>query len=228
MIDILYLAWNRLEFTRKSFETMLANTEWHKGVDRLFVYDDGSEDGTCEYLEEAVRRSPVKAKLIKTARIGPVGVMIDYICHTNIDGIFVKIDNDVMLPPGWFSDGLSVMLSDPTIDLLGIEAIRPLGPAPRSFYPDEHIGGVGFMRTRTFEGCVPAPRGRYGFTKWQNVHTKVRKGWIDPALPVCLLNLVPFEPWASLSRQYVAKGWQRDWPPPMPANFNVYWDWWNN
>jgi len=225
MTDLLYLAFNRLEFTRRSFSTMLANTDWSK-IDRLLVYDDGSSDGTREYLAEQVARAPVESSLRATQKLGPVGIMVDYLSRTEEDGLFVKIDNDVMLPPGWLGRGLEVMASDPTIDLLGIEAIRPLGPGPHRFLPAVHIGGIGFMRIRAFEGCAPTPRGRYGFTKWQTSHDRVKKGWIDPAIPVCLLNLMPFEPWLSLSREYVLNGWQRDWPPPMPPECKAHWDWW--
>jgi hypothetical protein len=224
MTELLYLAFNRLEFTRKSFSTMLANTDW-KRVDRLTVYDDGSTDGTREYLAEQVKVAPVESTLRATEKLGPVGIMVHYLTQDEQDGIFVKVDNDVMLPPNWLDEGLRVML-DPTIDLLGIEAIRPAGPGPRGFSPAEHIGGIGFMRHRAFRGCLPTPRGRFGFTKWQSAHDHVKKGWIDPAMPVCLLNLVPFEPWLSLSRQYIANGWQRDWPGPLPESSKVQWEWW--
>jgi Glycosyl transferase family 2 len=226
MIEILYLAWNRREFTVKSFETMLANTDWAK-VDRLVVYDDGSTDGTCEYLSEQVKSAPTEAVMITTAGIGPVAIMIDYLRRLKeTDVVFAKIDNDVMLPPGWLENGLQVLHDDPTIDLIGIEALRPLGKGPYGFCPDEHIGGIGFMRSRAFQGCAPTPQGRFGFTKWQTSHDHIRKGWIDPAIPVCLLNLMPFEPWLSLSKDYIAKGWQRDWPGPLPASHKALWEWW--
>ena len=55
MLDIVYLAWNRLEFTRKTFETLVANTDWSK-VARIIVYDDGSVDGTGDYLLHALEQ----------------------------------------------------------------------------------------------------------------------------------------------------------------------------
>jgi cellulose synthase/poly-beta-1,6-N-acetylglucosamine synthase-like glycosyltransferase len=226
MIEILYPAWNRLEFTRKSFETMLANTNW-ECVSRLVVYDDGSSDGTREYLAEQVRSAPVNTVLITTNGIGPVAIMIDYLRSLKQnDIVFAKIDNDVVLPPGWVEAGLQVLHDDASVDLIGIEALRPLGKGPYTYSPAEYIGGIGFMRSRAFRGCVPTPNGRFGFTKWQSSHEDVKKGWIDPALSVCLLNLMPFEPWSSLSREYIRKGWQRDWPGPLPAEHKALWEWW--
>ena len=228
MIDLLYLAFNRLDFTRKSYETMMANTDWSL-IDRLVIYDDGSTDGTREYLKDQLAHAPVKAALYLTKNLGPVGIMNTYLQLTQIsgddDGIFIKIDNDVMLPPGWLPECLEVM-RDPTIDLLGIEAMLSIGASPRVSRETAYIGGIGLMRHRAFRCCLPMPRGRFGFTSWQDTHTQLKKAWLDPALPVCLLNLVPFEPWRSLSLEYIQKGWQRDWPPFLPETETKFWEWW--
>jgi hypothetical protein len=112
------------------------------------------------------------------------------------------------------------------LDLLGIEAFRPVVPGrtQRGYSPAEHIGGIGLMRTRCF-ATLPRPRGRYGFTAWQQLTRKVTTGWLDPALPVFLLDRLPREPWRSLSKQYVAKGWQRDWGP-YSEDQRAMWEWW--
>lgn len=235
MTEILYLAWNRLEFTRKSYETMLANTDWSR-VDRLVVYDDGSTDGTAEYLREQVSLAPIPTRYSWSRNLGPVGIMRHYLVDDD-PGLFIKIDNDVMLPPGWLPECLQVMQDHPELDLLGIEAIRPVGVGPRSFRATDHIGGIGLMRYGAFECCLPTPAdqgSRYGFTEWQwrhdgsasgGFHANVKKGWLDPALPVGLLNLVPVEPWRSLSLEYIRKGWQRDWPAPWEADDARRWEW---
>ena len=49
-VDVLFLAYNRLAFTQESFKALLENTDWQY-VQRLSVYDDGSVDGTREWLE---------------------------------------------------------------------------------------------------------------------------------------------------------------------------------
>lgn len=229
MIDLLYLAYNRLEFTRKSFDTMLANTSW-TNVDRLLIYDDGSTDGTREFLEQqaAVFRfspRPGAVQFIKTEGLGPVGVMNHYLATANYDGTFAKIDNDVMLPPRWLEESLA-LLGDPSIDLLGIEAVYPTGAGRRQIEDAAHIGGIGLMRLRAFSHCVPKAQGRMGFTAWQLAHPELKKGWINPSLAVCLLNLLPFEPWKSLSTEYVKNKWQRDWPGPYVPESKSLWEWW--
>ena len=69
-----------------------------------------------------------------------------------------------------------------------------------------------------------APHSTYGgFTEWQLENATV-KGWIVPPLNVILLHRIPVEPWVSLSRSYIAKGWQRAWSSYDPAH--PFWEWW--
>ena len=61
MIDILYVGWNRLEFTKATFEALKANTDWSL-VRHLHIHDDGSTDGTREWLRDAWIGMPVNVK----------------------------------------------------------------------------------------------------------------------------------------------------------------------
>ena len=232
MIDILYLSWNRLEFTRQSFETMKQNTDWN-AVHRLLVYDDGSTDGTAEYLQEALKQMPrrLQTRFRTTNHIGPIGIMRAFLMRAG-EPIFAKIDNDVMLPPGWLGECRQLMQLHQQLDFLGIEAridAPRAGPPPRKIVNAPYIGGIGLMRRRAFTSLPETGQTvRQGFTEWQCRHRYVRKAWINPPLPICLLNLVPVEPWASLSRQYVANGWQRDWPQCYTEHHKALWGWWAN
>lgn len=225
MIDILFLSCNRLEFTRASIVALIANTDWSQ-VGRVIVYDDSSEDGTREFLESL--RFPVETEFRPGIYGSPVRVMIDYLCSipSERDVTFCKVDNDTMLPPGWLGECLKVMKHHPEVDLLGIEAMRPVVTENtwRAAEEADHIGGIGLMRNRCFL-TLPRPNGRFGFTAWQNKSGWVRKAWINPALPVFLLDRMPMEPWISLSREYIAKGWQRPWDR-YSMEQSAMWDWW--
>jgi len=203
MIDILFLTHGRTEFMRESLAALLANTDWTK-VRRLVMYD------------EAV-----------AGLGGPVAVMNHYLKSGNVTPIFAKIDDDTMVPPGWLGECLQVMEENPKLDLLGIEAHYPVvaGVAPRSYKPAQFIGGIGLMRSSCFRS-LPRAQGRFGFTAWQDTNAQVVKGWISPALPVFLLDRIPFAPWAEHSREYVRQGLQRDWPAYDPAVDGDKWAWW--
>ncbi len=185
---------------------------------------------------------------------GPVAAMLDFISYSDVSALFAKIDNDVILPPGWLDACLGVMEAHPELDLLGIEPPGSRTPAPwateREIAPEiarapgstaitlghthgyvhcDAIGGIGLMRTAAF--CARAqmrphgPNGVGGFTDWQLQHKDMRKGWIVPPLNVFLLDRLPMEPWASLSREYIAKGWQRPWTNYRPED-SALWAWW--
>jgi len=222
-VDLLYLAWQREAFTRESLRQLYSNTDWSK-VSKLYIYTDaGSKPG-----DEELRLFP--SLEIVTGKFGsPVAITNDYLNRSAAD-IFVKLDNDVICPPGWLEEGLRLMKENPYVDLLGIEAhLRPPVERPRGITLTGHIGGIGFMRRRVFENSRPEMIGtRYGFSEWQAEHLEVVKAWIDPPLPLFLLDHLPFEPWNSLSAEYRQKGWQRD-PPQWGdygAEWSGLWEWW--
>jgi glycosyltransferase involved in cell wall biosynthesis len=232
MSEILYLAWNRLEFTRASLAFLLANTSWDL-VDRLIVYDDGSEDGTRELLDELLPAFPVETVLRAEEGRGPVSIMRHHFATTDGD-IVAKIDNDVAVPPGWLDHMLDVLAAYPEVELLGMEAgmtevVGRDGDAAWDgvyrFEPATNIGGVGVMRTSAFASRPPLrPDGLYGFSEWQHTHQPTR-GWITPDMPIVLLDRLPFEPWLSLSAEYVARDWQRPWAAWDETWMSWAWDW---
>jgi len=222
VIDLIYLAWNRLEFTRETVKAMIANTAWGQ-VHRLVVYDDGSTDGTREYLQAV--EFPAATDFIFRKFGGPVAITNDYLNRKPAD-VFAKIDNDVLLPPGWLPECLKVLAEYPKLDLLGIEAFFPVehGEARRDYVPAKHIGGIGLMRRRCFK-TMPRPDGRFGFTAWQVANKDVVKGWLNPSIAAILMDRIHTEPWISLSRRYVARGWQRNRPPYTDVQNDLL-KWW--
>jgi glycosyltransferase involved in cell wall biosynthesis len=228
-VDILFLAWNRLAFTKASFGALARNTPWASSVDRLIVYDDGSEDGTAEWLREAGAKLPVPAFDFREVSFrSPPATMNDYLATAEAD-LFAKVDSDIAMPPSWLDSLLSVMESSPELELLGCEAARN---GTQMAYPDEeltwvsttHIGGVGLMRVDSFLRRPPIMgRGRFGFTEFQHRHDPVR-GWVLPDLPVLQLDRLPFEPWLSLAEEYARKGWQRRWPKYDDLR-PYWWEW---
>lgn len=215
-LDILFVAWNRLEYTRAAFEALLANTDWDQ-IRQLRVHDDRSTDGTSRYLEDAIEQVPASVD-VRFESIGlssPVLVMNRYLAGGPADW-FVKLDNDCAVPPGWLDPLLAVRDTNPDADLIGMEAgmtavANRNEPWDGTYRLQEctHIGGVGLMRSAAFRKPMRA-HGRYGFGDFQ-VQQNLNRGWVTPDLPLVLLDRLPFEPWLSLSEFYVAAGWQRPW-----------------
>lgn len=216
-VDILFPCWKRDEFTAAAYEALAENTPARYA--RIVPYPG------CPH--------------------GPVAIMNEFLGRDGSQ-IFVKIDNDVIVPPGWFEAGLAVMEANPELGLLGIEPPASRTSAPWStatrLPPPElsadptcgyarcaMIGGIGFMRRSAFAGREPmkpyGPLGVGGFSDWQLRHPEVVKGWIVPPLNVFLLDRLPVEPWASLSKKYIADGVQRPWTS-YPPEVSALWAWW--
>ena len=87
------------------------------------------------------------------------------------------------------------------------------------------IGGIGLFRTSAWDTRPKMEAdGRFGFTAWQDKNC-LNTGWIDPALPVFLLDKMPMDPWRSISLEYVRNKWQRPWPT-YPDGEHDLWSWW--
>jgi hypothetical protein len=235
--DVLYLTRGRLEFTKATLPALIENTDWSL-VNEFIVYNDATpelDNATATYVDGVLRSGALDALqfggMRQTNLRSPVAVMAHFLARTKAKR-FAKIDNDIVVCPGWLNALSDVMDSYPELELLGMEPGRggsypTVGPNVRYGYNDaRHIGGVGLMQTRAFTTRPPPiPDGFFGFTEWQHTHDPV-KGWIAPDLRIFALDLLPFEPWRSLVKTYQrTPGLQRDWPKYEPE-MNWHWDWW--
>lgn len=231
MVDLLYVAHNRREYTEATFSALLANTNWQR-VDRLHVLDDRSTDGTAGYLMAEVSEfvlndnAPADAQFISHKFGGPVAAMNYAVAQAKTD-VLVKIDNDLLLCPGWLDALLDVLDAHPDVDALGFEpgfgdGLAP-ADAPRACRDASHIGGVGVFRRRVFTKHRPRGHDRYfGLTEFWRRHA--RCAWLTPDLPCPLLDHLPVEPWRALAESYVEAGWSRPWPK-YPESMSDYWTW---
>lgn len=242
MIDLIYTAHNRLEFTQKTLQTLTDNTAWRL-ISSATIYDDASVDGTSAWLREFVACNP-----LWKYRGGKFDSTVYAIRNTYCRGpgrYIAKIDNDTMVPPHWLEDCVKAMDATPSIDLLGIEAITKDSTlpvlrdpvldglhVPRDILQTDHIGGIGIFRSSVFDRCgLPQMQSTAynGFTEWQHSNKdRLHVGWLTPPLPVCLLDHVPFEPWASLTARYIEKGWMREgWGTyNEDERTRTLWSWW--
>jgi hypothetical protein len=234
-VDILYLCHGRLEFTKATLPALLQNTDWSR-VSEFVVYNDAAPDHplTYDYLHETAL-DVYEGMTVRDTNIGsPVGVMNHFLARSKAK-MFAKIDNDIVVPPGWLETMLSVLETDPELMLLGMEpgmsGVPPWMPGDdplvcHTYMPATHIGGVGLMRRKAFDQHpAPVPDGRFGFTEWQHTFEPVR-GWIQPDLRCFPLDMIPADPWPAVTAAYKkVPGLQRDWATYGEA-MSCYWEWW--
>jgi len=231
MVDIMVPAYNRLEFTQAVISNLVETTEWSH-VRKLFLYDVGSTEGMRQYFDRVA--SDFKSVSVVASHLPPTPVTDVLTAHVSqSDAPFIaKIDNDTIVPPKWLSTCLGVLERHPELDLLGIEAHYPSEHVPKEYgYAGARfIGGIGVFRRRAFDGSRPKGRDTFfGFTEWQDKNPHIVKGWIQPSIDVCLLDRLPFDPWLSLTADYVAKGWQRPWPKYDVVRRHLWgWKWPNS
>lgn len=121
MIDIVLVTYNRLPFTKKTIEHLIVRT---KTPFQLIVVDNGSRDGTQDYINSLMPTGKIKRfiplpenlGLQRAKNMGFEYVRSDY---------FVDTDNDCLCPnldPDWLARLLSLMEDRP--DFAAI-ALRP-------------------------------------------------------------------------------------------------------
>ncbi len=236
-VSLLFPAFNRLEFTKQSWAALMANTDWSL-VSEFHVYDDGSTDGTKEWLIEQSTSGhavpdEVYARFHRSAFHSPMGVTLDWI-RISESPLLAKLDNDTIYPPGWLNVAMRVMEHCPDLDMLGLECMRlplPIGPAEtncRGYLPAKFVSGLGLWRRSVFAGSLPDDNGYFGLEEFQQARSHIKTGWILPSLPVFLLDRMPIEPWKSLSESYVKQGFQRPWSLDLryKPEQEALWSWW--
>lgn len=239
-IDIVYLACGRPAFTQASMYALLKNTNLGL-VRRLIIFTDADTHAL------PITGDQVETMIIDAHFGGPVAIMNAYLDHGQPSDIWAKIDNDVIVPPGWLDAALGVMRDNSELDLLGIEPPasrtprpgQPAVPSPEIFADfskpgyakTDCVGGVGVFRTRAWQNRPPMrPHSIYGgFTDWQQENKDLVIGWIVPTLKLFLLDRIhTVEPWKALNREYYRRKLQRPWTPYDVKTVEYLAGWWLN
>jgi GT2 family glycosyltransferase len=121
-VTILILTWNGLDYTRACLESIRRHTPLDDGVDVLVV-DNGSSDGTVEYLRglDWIRHieNPKNLGFVGGNNVGMLAIP---------EGDILLINNDIVIPQnGWLEELLRVLHSDPAVGIVGARLILPDG-----------------------------------------------------------------------------------------------------
>jgi GT2 family glycosyltransferase len=106
---------NNVVFTRLCLESVLANTE--APAYELIVVDNGSQDGTVDYLRELARRFP-HVRVIENARNEGFAAAANRGLEAARGDKLVLLNNDTIVPQGWLWR-LTRQLDDPSVGLVG-------------------------------------------------------------------------------------------------------------
>lgn len=96
-IDLLLITYNRLHYTKLALESILADpTE----AFRLTIWDNGSTDGTVEFLRKDVQDPRIADVVFCRENAGQVKAVNEVWGKSKAD-LVGKMDNDCIVTPGW-------------------------------------------------------------------------------------------------------------------------------
>lgn len=224
-ITLFMPTFNRLEFTKVALEALLENTN-PSLITEFLVVDGKSDDGTAAYLKERLgKKTPFPTWFAQIKDRHVVQAMLTARERAKTP-LIAKVDSDTLVPPGWLDACADVMGRNDDLWALGIEPfseIKDCSPEQRGVNDARFVGGIGLFQKRAWSGLRAAKPPFFGWTAHQQ-KSPWKKGWLHPAMRVLLLDHLPFEPFCSLSKTYVAKQWQRPWPF-YPESCASRWEW---
>jgi len=225
-VDLLYTAFNRLEFVKITLPLLIKNTNWNL-IRFAYIVDDGSIDGTCEYISRSIKHIPkaIFKKNKKKARADFVSAQAKIFNQFLLNSIekpspkhfyIAKIDSDVALPPKWLDRFIEVMERYSSLyfvsNLYGFrfQKNRLVKKNNIGFYQVNAVGGIGVFRREAFIKLgFPEIEEKFLFNfqlKAKNYNMK--SGFIYPPYDqiVLLDSLKEFD---KLSKKYIKRGWMR-------------------
>lgn len=114
-VSIVLVTHNNLNLTIQCVNSILRNTTWPNY--QLIVVDNGSEDGTGDYLERLRQEVPTAKVILNPDNRGFAAANNQGLREADGD-ILLLLNNDTVVPDGWL-DPLVRHLRDPSIGLVG-------------------------------------------------------------------------------------------------------------
>jgi glycosyltransferase involved in cell wall biosynthesis len=96
-IDLVFITYNRLGYTKLALRSVLADPAEEFS---LTIWDNGSTDGTAEYLKNEVRDPRIVDTVFCPTNAGQMAAVNEVWGRSRSD-LVGKLDNDCLVTPGW-------------------------------------------------------------------------------------------------------------------------------
>lgn len=118
-VDLLLITWNRREYVEKMLPTILKDPSDF----RLYCWDNGSKDGTADAIRS------IDDPRVVNRHFHPENVEQYQPCmwfmETATSDVLGKIDDDILLPPGWIERIVPMVRKEPKFGMLGCWIFMP-------------------------------------------------------------------------------------------------------
>lgn len=148
IISIAIATRDRESLLRQTLELLFENTS--VGYE-LFVVDNGSTDGTAEYLAGAAEAHPEVTVVRNERNLGVARAVNQGWYRATHKDYLVRLDDDVLLPEGWAEDLIEICDKVPQVGLAGVSFDQEIPNV-------SEVNGVRLHRAHSLGGaCVMMP-----------------------------------------------------------------------
>ena len=96
-VDLIFITYNRLQYTKLALTSVLADPEEQFN---LTIWDNGSADGTVDYLKSEVNDRRIVEIISSPENVGQIAATNEVWGRSKAD-LVGKLDNDCLVTPGW-------------------------------------------------------------------------------------------------------------------------------
>lgn len=190
-VSILYITYNRLAYTKVTLPALVENA----GANfELTIVDNGSTDGTVDYLREFARRhrKQIKHVFFLEKNMG-ISTPTNAFWRTSNAEFLGKVDNDTLVPRNWLKRLLEAHQRVPDLGVIGgfhfnlgyvdVPALekRVVSVDGVQLIPDAYIGGCCYLFRRSLQRLIGdlaiSPQKTLGWTGYQK--EIFRRGYIN-------------------------------------------------
>lgn len=188
MIPILFITYNRLEYTKIALEALLAADHT-----QVYIIDNGSSDGTQEWLASYLLTCPWEYNwyhkpIYNANNLGIAGAMNQFLALTREAEFVGKVDNDTIVPPDFITRMLHHMNKADIVQAKHpiLKATHPGGfdswvasmPADGPLRYNHFVGGSGILFRRSIVQQVPYTDWMLGgWRQFQREHPELKKAF---------------------------------------------------
>jgi glycosyltransferase involved in cell wall biosynthesis len=183
MIPVLFITYNRLAYTKQALEALSNSYDVI-----IYVIDNGSTDGTVEWLKSYQWRGPHSTRY-NSINIGIAGAMNQFLLGTKNYSVVGKVDNDTIVPLDWV---IKMVPHIAKADILQAKhhLIQASGvgtfdewtstmPADGPLRFNHFVGGSGILFKRSIVDRIPETAWKLGgWREWQRMHPQYKKAFV--------------------------------------------------